>query len=268
MKIFYRISDNSYQKFKLPGCSKKLCLDNFLEHFDKTNLTVIADNCQGSTIQHLHNLELNVKVCSYGNAGAIRSAVHMAVDQDCGNVYFVEDDYLHKKNSNQVILEGLEVADYVTLYDHPDKYTKIYNYGEISKVVKTKSSHWRYSISTVMTFATNSRILKEDIDIWDKYTSENHPEDHTIFEELNAKGRKLAISIPGLSYHTDLTFSQMIGELYIEDWAVDIVCQSFKERFDKIGLEFPPLEHVKNTEGWDKIKILTSINNVAKQISR
>ena len=49
-------------------------------------------------------------------------ALDLALKQTEG-VYFVEDDYLHHPRSYQILIEGLELgADYITLYDHPDKY--------------------------------------------------------------------------------------------------------------------------------------------------
>ena len=38
-------------------------------------------------------------------------------------IYFVEDDFLHKDNCREILLEGLRLgAEYASLYDHPDKY--------------------------------------------------------------------------------------------------------------------------------------------------
>ena len=40
-------------------------------------------------------------------------------------VYFLEDDYLHRAGWADILLEAftLDQADYVTLFDHQDKYT-------------------------------------------------------------------------------------------------------------------------------------------------
>ena len=70
------------------------------------------------------------------------------------------------------------IADYVTLYDHPDKYMDhdkggpnpyISNGGEVTRLVKTDNSHWKLTNSTTMTFASKVNTLKQDRDIWMKH---------------------------------------------------------------------------------------------------
>ena len=77
-------------------------------------------------------------------------------------VYFAEDDYIYKKNAPTIILEGLQVGDYSSGYDHPDKYINkkdggpnpfIEDGGELTRVLLTKSSHWKLTNSCCMTFA-------------------------------------------------------------------------------------------------------------------
>lgn len=227
MKLYYRISDNSYEKTKLAGATKEKCLQNFLQSFGSVldgNLYVIADNCGAETIQMLSDKNLNIIQTSLGNAGSLKRSIEMALS-DCQPdelVYFCEDDYLHKNISPVLLEEGIKRADYVTLYDHPDKYMPEYNFGEFSKVIKTRSSHWRYTISTCMTFGTKAGTLKEDLDIWLKHISGNHPHDHLVFSELGkVKRRRLAVCIPGSACHTDLEYSTRTNKMLIEPWAIE-----------------------------------------------
>lgn len=225
---FYRLSDHSYDKVKLPGTNKDVCLDNFLSIFESENITIIADNCNPSTIEKLRQRKLNVVESSLGNAGSARKAIELACElSDDAMVYLVEDDYLHHPDFACVdlIREGLQKAEYVTLYDHPDKYQDEYNYGETCKVFKTPHSHWRSTISTTMTVASKVKHLKDDLLIWHKYTDGPHPWDHNIFTEITQQKRKmLAVCIPGASCHVDLTYpatKRQVG--LIEEWAVEMM---------------------------------------------
>jgi hypothetical protein len=93
----------------------------------------------------------------------------------------------------------------------------MYNGGEVGKVFKTKHTHWKHTASTTMTFATRVKTLKEDMDVWLKHTQTCHPHDHFAFTELKkSKGRTVACSIPGWSWHADLTESMKYGQLMFD----------------------------------------------------
>jgi hypothetical protein len=107
-------------------------------------------------------------------------------------VYLLEDDYLHRPGSKKVLLEGLEMGDYVTLYDHPDKYQiesnngNPFNYKQLQKtrVYTTPSTHWRETNSATMTFACKVKTLQDDLPIWKKYITGNIPDDFHAFMEI------------------------------------------------------------------------------------
>ena len=268
MKVFYRISDHGYDKQKLPGSSHQVCLSNFIEVFGTEDILLIADNCdKEETTQLLKNNNVTTIFTNNGNAGSLIYSIKQAIDT-CGSneneiVYFVEDDYLHLPQAKDMLLEGIKHADYVTLYDHPDKYTNEYNYGENSKVIRTNSSHWRYTVSTCMTFATTAKILKEDIKIWEEFTAEKHPWDHEIFSGLAAKTRKLAVSIPGAACHIDLTYSGKAGVVLIEPWAVQMMIELLENKVNEINdQEFKDLKEkvlVDNPQGWQRLVSLDSL---------
>jgi hypothetical protein len=222
-KIFYRISSESHPKEKLPGATKTRCLQNFMNVFGN-QLVVIADNCHEDLLQHLESLGLPLFQTNLGNSGSFRHALNLATQLDPEQmVYFVEDDYLHLPLAKRLLPEALPYADYVTVYDHPDKYGPIYDGGEMSKVFRTRSGHWRFTSSTTMTFAAQVKTLREDFMDWMVGSEGDQPDDFGTFTRLGeGKGRTVAVSVPGASCHTDLTYSGDIGVNTVEDWTMMI----------------------------------------------
>lgn len=240
MKIYYRISDQSYTKVKLPGATKEFCFRNFISCFPNADLTIIADNCSEETCQMLKNItQAEVLKTSLSNAGSFRFALDLALQlPPLTPVYFVEDDYLHFRGNTefgnfqpaQIIQEGLTQAQYVTLFDHPDKYESEFQYGEVKRCFRTSSIHWRETIATCMTFATTVWQLQQDVDIWKKHTEGHHPHDFYIFLDLNRIGRKLAVCLPGLAYHTDLTYPIYKSKEDVVNWVVDLLVEDLASK--------------------------------------
>lgn len=239
MKLYYRISDKSYEKNKLIGTTKEVCLMNFCKAFASVifgegppsedhvpPIKVICDNCDRKTIKMVQQTGLPHVVTAEGNAGSLRLALDLAFEECEDNelVYFCEDDYLHLGSAPKLLEEGIRRTDYVTLYDHPDKYSRYYNGGEYSKVIRTASSHWRYTASTCMTFGAKVKTLREDREVWDEFTAETHPHDHYLFSKLGENNRRVAVCIPGVACHTDLTFSEKIGVMQVDQWAIELMC--------------------------------------------
>lgn len=121
-------------------------------------------------------------------------------------VYIVEDDYLHRPGWCKALREAFELPiDYVSLYDHADKYME--GYSELkSKIYVTESAHWRSTPSTCNTYACLMRTLREDIDTH-RFFSRNHnggvSQDHNKFVELARLGRRLITPMPGFSTHCE-----------------------------------------------------------------
>lgn len=273
MHLCYRISDKSYAKPKLPGATKAACLKNFLSAFADLIFTedvlnkgaeppcfILADNCTRETMRLVNDTGLPIIETQLSNAGSLRHAINFVCNtrSDEDIIYFSEDDYLHQGRAMALIEDGLKHADYLTLYDHPDKYTRMYNGGETSKVICTKHSHWRYTISTCMTFGVKVKTLREDLEVWEKFTNgHEHPDDHKIFTELNQRGRKLIVPIPGAACHTDMTFSGQIGMLTMEDWAIEYLTQEFEKT---MGAEAKAV--LGNKQGWARLQIADAIKQM------
>lgn len=226
MKIIYRISDGSHKKDKLPHATKRHCLENALQVFAGARFHILADNCSPATLEWLRGLGQSVEETALGNSGAFRRALELGAAEDPAQVvYLLEDDYLHLPGSARAIAEGLAIADYVSLYDHPDKYDvspdrkpnpKVRDGGEATRVLLTPSTHWKLTNSTTMTFAATARVLREDLPVWRRYTGRRVPRDYKAFRYLLAhrawtgfftrRCRRLVTPIPGLATHAELRF--------------------------------------------------------------
>ena len=99
------------------------------------------------------------------------------------------------------------------MYDHPDKYMnadeeygnpKISFNSEITRLFKTKSIHWKFTNSTVMSFACTVKRLKEDYELLIKYSSNKSTDSFGLFTELIQTKRLSPISsVPGYSTHCE-----------------------------------------------------------------
>lgn len=216
MKIVYRISDVGYNKVKPDYINNEKCLQNALKIFPWTEYKwlIIADNISEGTndmIQkyiprnHIYYVEVG------HGAGTFNLALDEALLGEDGEIiYFLENDYLHKNKSPEILKEGLSLgASFVSLYDHPDKYIGPSQGGnpyceggaEDTRVYLTESCWFKISNSTTMTFASTVSTLRRTEHILRKHTSGTHPNDFQMFMELREAGEYLVTSIPGYSTH-------------------------------------------------------------------
>lgn len=209
MKVIYRISDAGYNKVKPIYINNENCLKNASYVFDKADWLVIADNTSKITDEMISKYQSNVIKVSVGHgAGTFNLALTEALKfEDEEIVYFLENDYIHRFDADKILLEGIELgADYVALYDHPDKYQdganpEVKGGGEITKVILSQSCHWKLTNSTTMTFAAKVKTLKSDEVILRLFTQGSYPRDFEMFLALRDKGRSLITPIPGYSTH-------------------------------------------------------------------
>lgn len=203
---------------KLANATKLACLDNFLREFGAADTVVFADGCSPETMRGVRERAAPVMEIAAGSSAASwRVVASYALEKLARSdaVYFVEDDFLHRPGSARVLSEGLEIADYVTLYDHPDKYVApeqggnplVRCGGERTRVLLTRSSHWKLTNSTTMTFAARVATLHADMRVWWRFTRGTHPLDYHVFRHLTQRRivnrRRLASPIPGYSTHAE-----------------------------------------------------------------
>ena len=219
MKIIYRISDAGYKKEKPDYINNENCLKNATEVFKDAGWSIIADNVSSETNDMIQKYKSRDHI-DYVEVGHGAGTFNLALDEalmygDNEIIYFIENDYLHKPESQKILEEGFKLgASFVALYDHPDKYLPPENGGnpyckggaEDTRVYLTDSCHWKITNSTTMTFAAKVSTLKKTESILRKWTNGKHPNDFQMFLELRKNNHLLITPIPGYSTHGETTW--------------------------------------------------------------
>ena len=147
---------------------------------------------------------IHVKIVEAGsNINSWRIALNQAVQAkitDSQFIYFLENDYLHTAHWLEKTIELVHSRiefDYLSLYDHNDKYIYPMYENLKSSLFVTQSHHWRTTPSSCGTFLVRRKTLIEDLALWHSET-----QDHHAFTELvENKKRILLTPLPGLSTH-------------------------------------------------------------------
>lgn len=221
IEVFSRhclFSKISHKKKRLLGFSKEKCYRNLIETMDpaQANITHFLDLSNGDPSGHFLPPEKTVEIREGTESGSfLRMIEHVTALPIHPEtiVYFVEDDYIHRAGWVNVLKEGFSIPniDYVTLYDHHDKYFYPIYAKLTSRLFTTPSCHWRTTPSTTQTFAMRFKTLQRDLAIHRKF-SENREisADHEKFLYLGKQGATLISSIPGWSTHAEPEFASPV----------------------------------------------------------
>lgn len=205
--------------------NKEGCFNNLLNTVDdKCEITVLFDgnllDCDHFLNREIYRGKFNLvekqggsETKSFLNMIEYVKAINI---NDDDIVYFLEDDYFHNVGWPTILREGFGEyfgnvrgvfrngsKEYVTLYDHNDKYCHQMFDELTSKIIYSKSVHWRTTPSTTNTYAMLGKTFKRDYDIHKKYSNSdaNFTHDHAKFIHLGIDGRYLISCIPGYSTH-------------------------------------------------------------------
>lgn len=185
---------------------------NFI--FDGTLEQMLEDDCY-SYLKNIKNdnVEINFYTIDAGSqrnsSEFIFNLINGTQTSEDSFVYLLENDYLHIKGwvmaLNELALSGIRF-DYVSLYDHPDKYEHTPEFWEKYKHLKSKVFHtdnvyWRTIPSTCMSFIVKKKIFKSDMRLF------LFLRDVFVFPVLRLlKGRILLCPIPGYATHSMTNF--------------------------------------------------------------
>lgn len=237
IEVFVRYcyySTASGHKHRFNGFSHEKCFDNLIETLDTSlvNCTFLLDTHYAKPEKHFVQKQEQFPVIEIdaGEEGkSFLALLDHVIDRKFSDetiVYFLEDDYLHRENWAETLLEAFSLpeADYVTLFDHRDKYEHEMYTDLRSHLFYTPACHWRSTPSTTNTYAMRMKTLREDIATHRKY-SEGHniSLDHDKFLELGRQGKTLLSSVPGWSTHCEPAFASPCN-----NWASLFLQESIK----------------------------------------
>ncbi len=220
IEIFVRhchFSEISAHKKTLPGVTRQKCFENFLKTIqgEAVNVTFLLDTFHPTQEKHFLFSQKQfpiIEISEGTEAGSFLRLLELASSRNFHPdtiLYFLEDDYLHKEGWVHVLHEGFTTsADYVTLFDHRDKYFHPLYQDLQSQLFHTPSCHWRTTPSTTNTFALRAKTLARDLSVHQAFSQGvKISKDHEKFLALGARGAKLISSVPGWSTHNEAEFA-------------------------------------------------------------
>jgi hypothetical protein len=208
INIYYRhaVTNNS-GRYRPSWFSYEECFKNLLrtiKGYDNINLTLAMDGDinQDFTKNYQDKFTLfstNYKSSLFSYRALLKYIKEQPMESD-ELIYFLENDYLHTDNWVDEIINLFSTysgLDYISLYDHNDKYFLPMYDNLVSKIITTKTHHWRTTPSTCGSFIINRKIFEEDYDV-----QSTHVGDHNTFLWLNKNRQRFVFTpIPGLSTH-------------------------------------------------------------------
>ena len=220
MFVLFRYSDGGSMEHKPDYVTKIGLVKHFMKVFEGHTIYIVADNVSDESYEMLkayvpdesYIQRTNYRNCPGSFMHGLKWMIETLKDED--QLYMSEDDYIYVHDAPRLLHEGLNIkyADYVSGYDHPDKYINksdggpnpfVSDGGEPTKVIIGASNHWKYTNSCCMTFAATIKTLKEDYDTIAMFNSSSRSADFEMFLALWKKNRKLISPLPGISTHCE-----------------------------------------------------------------
>ncbi len=221
IEVFVRhchYSEVSAHKKRFSGYSTRRCFENLISTStpDKVSITFLLDTFYPMQEPHFLTVQRAFPVVSFKGGTETASFLYLLDYVASLNlspktiVYFLEEDYLHRPDWARILQEGFSIpgVDYVTLYDHRDKYTAAMYADLTARLFCTPSCHWRTTPSTTNTYAMRFGTLIRDMQTHRAFSLDCRvSRDHEKFCALREKGALLISSVPGFSTHAEPAYA-------------------------------------------------------------
>ena len=107
----------------------------------------------------------------FSNMANFYNSLLIAKNEDADMIYFVEDDYLHTKNSITEMILSYEKFSSIFLKDLillPSDYPYLYSKDENTKIYLGEKYHWRLVSESLVTFMTSKSLINKHFDQLEK----------------------------------------------------------------------------------------------------
>lgn len=221
IEVFVRhcyASSASAHKARFPSFSRERCYHNLIKTLNDADVRITFFLDTAKATSHTHFLKEQscfpvIEIEAGSEAVSFLKMLDCVLKQEISSdaiVYFLEDDYIHKPEWIKILREGFSIpqVDYITLFDHKDKYFSAEYQNLQSRIFHTESCHWRTTPSTTNTYAMRFETLKRDAELHRNFSlGRSITADHEKFLALAQKGAVLISSIPGWATHVEPEFA-------------------------------------------------------------
>lgn len=204
----YNVEGKGY-KYRPFWFDYELCFKNFLSTIKDKNVDFhlvmdgkVDNNWIGKYKQHyiLHEIEGgSMEKAAITMYNIVKSMGNKIADNDL--IYFLENDYLHVNGWVDKVTDLFKTfngLNYISLYDHNDKYTWMHLYEDlVSKIFTTSTHHWRTVPNTCGSYICTKKLFLEDYDVQTTVIGDANKWLHLE----QTKGRFMLSALPGLSTH-------------------------------------------------------------------
>ena len=187
--------------------SNKKEIENLRNLLNKSNIDFEIYKLEfekfSAQIEKINEEKKEVTTNQKSNMSNIHQSLYLSKKISNDLVYFVEDDYIHEKNSISEMLFAYEKISSLIKKEIiicPADYPYLYTQSENTKIFLGENHHWRHIDQTLCTFLTSKKIVES---YWNELTSMCKYEHYPFEKPLhNIYKKELCISpIPSLAVH-------------------------------------------------------------------
>ncbi len=199
-----------FRVLRKPYFDKHKCFKSFWNSFNNEycNIIVVWDGEKNNSLfQYISSFPVEIiETQEHGNTPSLLKCYQLVTQINTPFGYLIEDDYAHLPNSFHVLIDMFFYSDFISLYDHPDRYGPMgkqdITFGK-EHIFIGKYCHLRTAESTTMSFGFRKETLNKYYETLIKAANRGigAADDRGWWREMIGYGYRLVTPIPGVNSH-------------------------------------------------------------------